>query len=1194
MNWYAHSIILSGHGSSYSIIPAVKIGNWYNKKIVLAWGEPLIGEVRTGTDEQPWFIISGDSRKAYQQLKQLGFFGKKTGDYAYEWGMPVANITGNPQILSDLQTMGVGNLDLVGAQPSAQPAQPQVEAPPPPPPPPPNITAWILGKTTGFEGDPVGKPAVVGKSPDGNWIVMNRSGDQFPLSNEQIGGAIKSIKDDNGQSIQSADPAELFKIFDEMQQKTQTPEKSLSKERPSPEEVRLPDKFMSVYNRAIEQKFLEGVNPDGTPEDIMINALAGTGKTTMLKHLSSFIKEGERWLYLVFNKKNQLEASTEFPEGVDVATTHAFLGSVLKNSGEEVGGGTKLPGMDEKGTKLSRTLDQLVPRDSGRGRNRRYNSVYRQFRWNATSRIKRIAELAKAFAINPSDPDISQKLLGIVKKYAIDMDLSNERQSQDRDYTPDMLEHAKELLSYSLPGALPDQFDRKDARVRDQDDTLWYAAVHADEINWSGLGYNVVLMDEAQDFNMCQLVVAQKLKEAGVRVIGVGDPHQCVIEGTLITGADGKNVPVEELACGMSVLAAKGKGRTGCYKIKDIFKRKINDEPVVEITTESGKILTTTPEHTHFADFDCNYTTCGRKQAKTWFVYLMYKAPLGYRMGITQNYKLRRSGETADAMWIIKTCDTEEEARYYEQFYATTYRLPTWLFKTEGRKVGYNADLVKRLFNNINTGQNAILMADDLGFSLAHPHYRPKCQTTRKRRNFTIILCGDPRFQPLHSYAISGSDMQDSQKIQHLGLKTRPARGRKGWRSESAHANLGEVYQILDRVKTSIDLNVIEKARFIKNKSLPFCQARNILPGMEIFTHSGKDIIIDKVKSIRRFKYTGYVYDLNIDRVHNFIAGNIVTHNSIYGWRGADAEAFQKLEDIATEGRSPSMPLPINFRSLPPIIDFVNQNTHVNDLEPAPQEFWDAKGIDPNSAQISVDIQDEDFMRQIQKEYAGERHLEQETAIVSRTNAPLVETALSMLKNNIDFQILGRDLSKELIDHINKVTWYKPMMKSLPELDRDLAKFIDDLQFEWSGKVSKQEELKEIEQTTEALQGVLRHVMDPEFIRKEKRKVTTASDFIAYIEEKLSGQDPDNARDYAKLKERQRRDPTAFVTLTTAHKSKGMEYERLFIMSPGSFDPSREQIKTESEAQQERNLWYVSLTRAKSNLIIGSDKEPGN
>jgi len=846
MNWYSHSVLLSGRGqgSVYNIIPFVKLASKWYKKVSLAAFQSKV------EDGIIWVRIVGylspdEFKTTLNTLKGTGL--QTVQDAEGKWWaretVEQVNLIALSTILGPaaMQNMGLGQQQAVTPeapqaiepqQQQPQQQQPAIDLS--------SIASWILAKTTGLEGAPPGKPAAVGfKNDKSGFIVMNRAGDPFPVSNDQVTQTVSKITDENGNSIQSADPAELFVIFDEMQQKEQVPEKSLSKERPKPEDVRLPDKFMSVYNKAIEQKFLEGVDPDGTPEDIMINALAGTGKSTQLKHLSSFIEPGQRWLYLVFNKKNQLEASAEFPEGVDVATTHSFLGNVLKQSDPESGGKTKLPPMEEKGTKLSRILDQLVPRDTGRGRDRRHNSIYRQFRWSAVSRIKKIAELAKSFAVNPNDPEFTQKLVDIIGKYSIDMDLSTERQSQDRDYTPEMLEHVKELLLYSLPGALPKEFDKKDANTRDQDDTLWYAAINADQINWGALGYDVVLMDEVQDFNQCQLVMAQKLKEAGARVIGVGDPNQ-----------------------------------------------------------------------------------------------------------------------------------------------------------------------------------------------------------------------------------------------------------------------------------------------------------------------------------------------------------------AIYGWRGADAEAFEKLQEIVTEDRSPAMELPINFRSLPAIIDFVNQNTHVKNLEAAPQEFWDAKGIDPNSGQVNIDVDTDAFIRQLPQEYTqNNRQLAQETAIISRTNAPLVEHALGMLRNDIDFQILGRNLSRELIDHINKVTWYKPTRKTLPELDRDLANHLDELQDEWGDKVSKQEELKSIEQTTEALQGVLNHVIDPAFIQRERRQIKTANDFIGYIEEKLSGQDPDNAADYAKLKAKKQRNPRGFVTLTTAHKSKGMEWERVFILEPGSFDPSREQIKTEAEAQQERNLWYVGLTRARSNLIIGSDKK---
>ncbi len=38
------------------------------------------------------------------------------------------------------------------------------------------------------------------------------------------------------------------------------------------------------------------------------------------------------------------------------------------------------------------------------------------------------------------------------------------------------------------------------------------------------------------------------------------------------------------------------------------------------------------------------------------------------------------------------------------------------------------------------------------------------------------------------------------------------------------------------------------------------------------------------------------VYDLDIERTHNFIANGIVTHNSIYSWRGANPKVLLQFE----------------------------------------------------------------------------------------------------------------------------------------------------------------------------------------------------------------------------------------------------------------------------------------------------------
>ena len=64
------------------------------------------------------------------------------------------------------------------------------------------------------------------------------------------------------------------------------------------------------------------------PNDLIIDAKAGTGKTTTLKKLASLVPNSSI-LYLVFNKKNQIEAQKEFPGNTKVMTTNSFCGSVV-------------------------------------------------------------------------------------------------------------------------------------------------------------------------------------------------------------------------------------------------------------------------------------------------------------------------------------------------------------------------------------------------------------------------------------------------------------------------------------------------------------------------------------------------------------------------------------------------------------------------------------------------------------------------------------------------------------------------------------------------------------------------------------------------------------------------------------------------------------------------------------------------
>ena len=125
------------------------------------------------------------------------------------------------------------------------------------------------------------------------------------------------------------------------------------------------------------------------------------------------------------------------------------------------------------------------------------------------------------------------------------------------------------------------------------------------------------------------------------------------------------------------------------------------------------------------------------------------------------------SQENADAVWLLEACPTEEEARYWENFYAATYGLPTVMFKAvAGTKMPQAA--IDRLFASVDTERGARALLSDKRMSFAHPHHTPKCSTLTRRRNFSVTLCKDGRHNTLH-YCESGSDAADAARLAGAG-----------------------------------------------------------------------------------------------------------------------------------------------------------------------------------------------------------------------------------------------------------------------------------------------------------------------------------------------------------------------------------------------------------------------------------------
>lgn len=370
-----------------------------------------------------------------------------------------------------------------------------------------------------------GSPVVIAKNEQG-WEYQKEDGTAgvFPLVG--IANLVKSVTGPGGEKISHKSPQWLFKKFREVNGGQGANAPMGEQEDPNKVKGRIPEDKISQYQKQIEVSF------NDTQSNIMINALAGTGKTTVLKHIASFMKPGEQWLYLVFNKKNQLESQGKFPEGVTVMTSHGFLGQVLKTNGEDhqTLPNTKyifqerVPGVKGNEKKIDLILDEVMDEHAN-------VNIPANLRYSASFIVKNIVSLCKAYSVNPYSAEAFQKIVEVIRSYDINTKIVDpDKQGKGwggeaielRDYTQELAEAALEVLNFSIPG----RCNKPELNyVRDFDDTLWFTAINPNVV-WPH--YDVVLADEVQDFNECQSIMLKKLSEAGARVVAVGDPNQSI------------------------------------------------------------------------------------------------------------------------------------------------------------------------------------------------------------------------------------------------------------------------------------------------------------------------------------------------------------------------------------------------------------------------------------------------------------------------------------------------------------------------------------------------------------------------------------------------------------------------------------------------------------------------------------------
>lgn len=760
--------------------------------------------------------------------------------------------------------------------------------------------------------------------------------------------------------------------------------------------------------------------------------------------------------------------------------------------------------------------------------------------------------------------------------------------------------------------------------------------------------FRYIMIDEYQDTNKAQYELARLLAKEHKNICVVGDDDQCLPEGTMVkVGNDA--VPIETLIENDQVLCAGGNGTTLKGIVEKVLKKPYRGL-MVKLTTASGKVVRATPNHLTFARLNV--------QEESYYVYLMFKRGIGYRIGQTQSVRSRKAGdyvngmfvrlnqEKADKMWILKVCADKGEATYYEQYFSVKYGIPTAVFYSKDRKMNLSQEQLNKLFSEINTYEAADKLFEENYLSEDYPHHRDNAvirgNTARRTVNINFFSCKKSKEANYYSHRISliTSGEKVRTNMESAGFSVRKERA-DTWRIETERRNYEDTEKFAKKIiQTQEDLDIARKAKLTKDKSFYFMPFGNIKPTMSIAVYDKGEIIEDIVKTVDFEYYDGYVYDLSIPHLRQYICENIVVHNCIYGWRGADIRNILDFEKDYANAKV--IKLEENYRSKANILKAANGVIKNNPHE----HFKLLRTRNEAGSKIKLyrsysDMEEVQFVaNEIKSSMDSGEKTYRDFAVLYRTNAQSRLFEDIFMKRHIPYRIIGglkfydrkeikdimaylklicnpldnislkriinvpkRGIGATTIDKIERFAneieecLYSCLLDihNIPGLTARNVSAINKFISIINSFVIRKDEIKVSTLIEELLgqTGYLQELKKSNDLQDETRienlqeLVSAAVDFennsedkslAAFLEKTALVADVDNYDQ-----------DSDSVVMMTVHSAKGLEFPVVFMvgMENGIF-PGTASLSDLSEMEESRRLAYVGITRAKEELYMTS------
>jgi superfamily I DNA/RNA helicase len=281
-----------------------------------------------------------------------------------------------------------------------------------------------------------------------------------------------------------------------------------------------------------------------------------------------------------------------------------------------------------------------------------------------------------------------------------------------------------------------------------------------------------------------------------------------------------------------------------------------------------------------------------------------------------------------------------------------------------------------------------------------------------RRPGVSVTLCADRRGRtPVHQVAVSGREPGVRRALESHGLTVRPAEdGSGGWSHESGFESYPAAMDVVDRIQTATPVSVRRAARLGARRgsgagesSLPFMPAASVRPGMAMFAEDGS---YDVVESVERVAIEGPVYDLDVEGTHNLVAGGLVTHNSIYRFRGADIRNILDFEGDFPDATV--VKLEQNYRSTQTILNAANAII-ANNRARKEKSLWSELGQgDPvHVGELEDEHGEARFVVSEIERLVDEGGSRDEIAVFYRTHAQSRVLEDALVRYGVSYQVLG-------------------------------------------------------------------------------------------------------------------------------------------------------------------------------------------